>query len=83
MTNIDQDIKPVRCVDLSGEVCPMTFVRAKLNLEQISTGEVLELILKEGEHMRNVPRSIKDEGHRIEKVWQVGANYHLFVRKSD
>ncbi len=51
------------------------------NLEQIAPGEVLEFVLKEGEQMRNVPRSIKDDGHRIEDVRQEEDRYHLLVRK--
>ncbi len=81
MTNIGEEATPRRCVDLTGEVCPMTFVRAKLHLEQIAPGEVLEFVLKEGEQMRNVPRSIKDDGHRIEDVRQDEDRYHLLVRK--
>ena len=81
MTDTSQGAGPLRSVDLTGEVCPMTFVRAKLHLEQISPGEALEFVLKEGEQMRNVPRSIKEEGHRIEKVRQAGDCYHLLVRR--
>lgn len=81
MTDNGDKAIPVRCVDLTGEVCPMTFVRAKLHLEQIGPGEMLEFVLKEGEQMRNVPRSIKDDGHRIENVRQEGDRYHLLVRK--
>ncbi len=81
MTDIGEEATQRRCIDLTGEVCPMTFVRTKLHLEQIASGEVLELVLKEGEQMRNVPRSIKDDGHRIEDVRQDGDRYHLLVRK--
>ena len=74
--------QPSRSADLTGEVCPMTFVKVKLHLEQIQAGEVLELFLKDGEHMRNVPRSIKDEGHKIVKVDpQEGGRYRLLVVK--
>jgi len=78
----DKDITAVRCADVTGEICPMTFVRVKLHLEQVPPGEVLEVVLKEGEQMRNVPKSIKAEGHRIEAVRQAGDKYHLFVRKA-
>lgn len=77
-----KDITPVRCADVTGEICPMTFVRVKLHLEQVQPGEVLEVVLKEGEQMQNVPKSIKAEGHRIESVRQEGDRYHLFVRKA-
>ena len=72
---------PSSCVDLTGEVCPMTFVRAKLHLDGIGPGEVLEIVLKAGEQMQDVPRSIKNEGHRIENVTRDGDRYHLLVRR--
>ncbi len=55
-------------IDLHGVVCPMNFVKAKLALEELESGELLEMILDEGEAMLNVPRSLKGEGHRIIKV---------------
>lgn len=67
--------------DLTGVVCPMTFVRFKLAIDKISPGEVLEIILNDGEQMQNVPRSVKEEGHRIESVRQEDDGYHLLVRK--
>jgi len=73
---------PVRCADLTGDVCPMTFVKAKLHLEQVGPGQLLEIIIKDLEAARDLPRSIKDEGHRIEAVRQDGGLYHFFVRKS-
>ena len=72
-----------RRVDLTGAVCPMTFVRFKLEIEKIAPGEAIEIILKEGEQMQNVPRSVKEEGHRIESVRQEEDGYHLVVRKKE
>jgi tRNA 2-thiouridine synthesizing protein A len=73
----------VREVDLTGEVCPMTFVRAKLQLDATPVGETLTLVLKAGEQIRNVPRSLRDEGHAIEAVQQDGDRYRLLVRKGE
>ena len=70
-------------LDLTCEVCPMTFVRAKLRLDRIAVGEVLEITLKEGEQMRSVPMSLKAEGHKIEAVRREGDRYHLLVRKGE
>jgi tRNA 2-thiouridine synthesizing protein A len=72
---------PVRFVDLSCEICPMTFVKLKLNLDRIVPGDLMEVVLKEGEHMVNIPRNIKEEGHKIEAVSREGNKYHLLVRK--
>ena len=80
--NEKSEVKPVRSADLTGEVCPMTFVKVKLHIEQIRSGEALEVILREGEHMKNVPRSMKDEGHKIVKVDSLeGGRYRLLVVK--
>lgn len=82
MTDSPPEEAPVRTADLTGEVCPMTFVKAKLLLERLQTGQLVEFILTEGEQMRDVPRSLKQEGHRIERVRQEGRLFHLLVRKS-
>lgn len=55
-------------IDLHGVICPMNFVKTKVALENINSGEILEVILDEGEAMLNVPRSLKEEGHKILKV---------------
>lgn len=70
-----------RRVDLTGEVCPMTFVKAKLHLDQVEAGEALEIVLREGEQLRNVPASLKNEGHAIESVQREGGCYYVLVRK--
>lgn len=69
-------------IDLRGVSCPINFVKTKLRLEEMPEGELLKVILDEGEPMRNVPRSVKEEGHRIEKVEKLDdACYCLWIRK--
>jgi tRNA 2-thiouridine synthesizing protein A len=68
-------------VDLTGEVCPMTFVKAKLHLDRIASGDALEIVLKDGEQLRSVAMSLKEEGHRIEQVRHDGNRAHVLVRK--
>lgn len=68
-------------LDLTGIICPINFVKTKLKLEDMETGQILELILDDGEPMRNVPRSIKEEGHKIVKVENLGKTYRLLVEK--
>lgn len=55
-------------LDLRGTLCPLNFVKTKLKLEEMAEGQFLEVILDDGEPMRNVPRSIKQEGHKIVNV---------------
>ncbi len=69
-------------IDLRGVLCPINFVKTKLKLEMMDDGQVLEITLDDGEPMRNVPRSIKEEGHKIVKVEKFGEAYKLFIKKS-
>lgn len=52
-------------LDITGEVCPMTFVRTKLLVERMAGGEVLEVRLKGVEPLTNVPKSVAELGHEI------------------
>ena len=77
---MEENVK--HCLDLKGVACPMNFVKVKVSLAQIGEGQILEIVLDDGEPMRNVPRSIKEEGHKIIKVEKLPDNsYRLLVRK--
>jgi TusA-related sulfurtransferase len=52
-------------IDITREVCPMTYVRVKLALEALDDGQVLEVLLRGGEPLKNVPRSARDDGHEV------------------
>ncbi|WP_163992267.1 sulfurtransferase TusA family protein [Pyxidicoccus caerfyrddinensis] len=52
-------------LDITREVCPMTYVRTKLKLEALEPGTLLEVLLRGAEPLKNVPRSARDEGHEV------------------
>ena len=52
-------------LDLTGVVCPMNWVRARLALEAMEPGETLELVLDPGEPIESVPRSAREDGHGV------------------
>ena len=52
-------------LDITAEVCPMTFVRTRLVIEKLDSGTVLEVRLKGKEPLRNLPRSIMELGHTV------------------
>ncbi|MDR3155406.1 MAG: sulfurtransferase TusA family protein [Deltaproteobacteria bacterium] len=82
MSDVDRGGKPPGTVDTTGAVCPMTFVLAKMALDEIGEGDEIIIRLNEGEALANVPRSIKDEGHRILRLTDNGdGTYNLLVRK--
>jgi tRNA 2-thiouridine synthesizing protein A len=55
----------VTTLDLTGVLCPMNWVRARLELERMHPGERLELVLDPGEPLDSVPRSAREEGHEV------------------
>lgn len=69
-------------VDITDVVCPVTFVKAKVALEELEDGDVLSVHMNDGEPVQNVPRSIKEEGHQILKLLNnEDGTYDLIVRK--
>ena len=69
-------------LDLRGVLCPINFVKTKLKLESMNEGEVLEVVLDSGEPIQNVPKSLKDEGHKIIEVKKEADHFRLKIRKS-
>jgi len=69
-------------VDITDVVCPVTFVKAKVALEELDEGDILAIRMNDGEPVQNVPRSIKEEGHQILKLINNNdGTYDLIVRK--
>jgi TusA-related sulfurtransferase len=69
-------------VDITDVVCPVTFVKAKVALEELEDGDILSIHLNDGEPVQNVPHSIKEEGHKILKlIDNQDGTYDLIVRK--
>ncbi len=68
-------------IDLRGVLCPINFVKTKLKLEMMDDGQILEVALDDGEPMRNVPKSVKAEGHKIVNVEKVDDGYKILIKK--
>ena len=76
------EIKFDDTVDITDVVCPVTFVKAKVALEELDEGQVLSIRMNQGERLQNVPRSIKEEGHQILKLDDnEDGTYTLYVKK--
>ncbi len=70
-------------LDLRGEVCPYTFVKTKLKLEELESGEELIVTFDHAPAVENVPRSPKNEGHKIMGIEQKGDHlWKVRIRKA-
>ena len=75
------EVKPQLSLDLRGVACPMNWVQTKLQLDEMDPGEVLELIIDDGEAVKNVTRSVKGEGHKIIAVAPLVGAFRFLVEK--
>ncbi len=74
---IDQEI------DLRGEICPYTFVKSKLVLEEMEAGQVLRVIVDYPPAAENVPRSVAMQGDEILEVRQINpTEWAITIRKT-
>lgn len=70
--------------DLRGVACPMNYVKTKLKLEMMDAGEKLEVWLDAGEPIKNVPMSLKNDGHLVllqEAIEPEATHYRVLVEK--
>ena len=65
-----------KTLDITGDCCPMTFVKTKLALSKIQSGEILEVLLTEGEPLDNVPKSAAEQGFTVLSVTAVSPGIH-------
>lgn len=57
--------EPDQQIDITAEVCPMTFVRTRLALDRLASGETLLVRLRGPEPVANVPRAAVEQGHQV------------------
>lgn len=64
-------------IDLRGVSCPTNFVKAKLALEELENGTVVRILLDDGEPVKNVPRSLKADGHKLIGLKQTEEGHYV------
>jgi len=76
------DIEYDEFVDITDKVCPLTYVKAKVTLDELDVGQVLAVRLNDGEPVQNVPRSLKEDGQQVLKLKNnEDGTYTLYVKK--
>lgn len=75
-------MQPNKVLDIINDHCPITFVKTKLALEMLQAGDILEILLSGGEAVKNVPRSLRVEGHKVALLEkQADGTYRMLVVK--
>jgi TusA-related sulfurtransferase len=67
----------MQVIDLRGVSCPTNFVKAKLALETLENGVSVQILLDDGEPVKNVPRSLKAEGNKLIGLKQTDEGHYI------
>ena len=70
-------------LDLRGVICPYNFVKTKLKLDTMRSGQILAVWLDDGEPIRNVPQSVENEGHAILTQETLGTAHRIWIQKGE
>lgn len=70
-------------LDLKGVACPFNYVQAKVRLETMKVGQLLEVTIDDGEPIENVPVSLTNDGHEILDTKKIGKHYRLTIKKGE
>ncbi|MGC2063659.1 MAG: sulfurtransferase TusA family protein [Thermodesulfovibrionales bacterium] len=77
-----EGVVPDKRINIKGLVCPYTFVKAKLAVEAMDVGQVLEVLLDYEEAARSIPKSMEDHGQKVLKVEKISeTDWVLQIRK--
>jgi len=68
-------------VDLRGVPCPLNLVKAKLAIEKVAVGDILEIEIDDGEPIRNLPLSLGRQGQEIVETVKRESHFCLRVRR--
>ncbi len=69
-------IMATKQLDITKEHCPMTFVKTKIELSKLNEGDILEVLLTEGEPLENVPKSAKEQGYKVLNIQHIKDSIH-------
>lgn len=73
----DADVKK----DFRGVACPMNFVKTKIQLSTMQSGQLLEILLDDGQPINNVPGSVRQEGHKVLSTEKVDNYWKVLIQK--
>lgn len=76
------DYKVDKEINIKGEVCPYTFVKSKLAIEEMEKGQVLRVIVDHLPALKNVPRSMENEENEVLDISQInGTDWQIVIKK--
>ncbi|MDP4271505.1 MAG: sulfurtransferase TusA family protein [Bacteroidota bacterium] len=78
----EEKAEAARVKDLRGVACPFNFVKTKIELSTLKSGDLLEILLDDGQPIENVPGSVRNEGHEVVSATPVQDYWKVLIRKA-
>lgn len=76
-----KDTKTEKVLDAKGLVCPMPVLKTKKFLDELETGDVLEVIATDPASKADIPALIKRLGHEIIELREKEKTFFFKIRK--
>ena len=71
----------MKTIDVTRDHCPMTYVKAKVALEELAFGDKLDVLVSPGEPLENIPKNAREEGNKILEIREENGNFHVVIEK--
>jgi TusA-related sulfurtransferase len=68
-------------LDLRGIKCPLNWAHAKVRLESMRRGEIIELVIDDPRGIADIPRAAEAEGYSIIEVTTEGSQCRLRIER--
>ena len=68
-------------LDLRGVKCPLNWAHAKVRLEQMNRGDILEVVLDDPRGARDIPHVVEAEGYLMLESTEQGGLFRLRIEK--
>jgi len=73
--------KEIRVLDCVGLYCPAPVINARGTVDQLVSGETMEVIADDQAAREDIPRWAKRAGHALLETWEDGSEIHFIIQK--
>ena len=68
-------------INLYGVKCPLNWAKAKVRLEDLERGDVLEVLINDPKGRRDMPRAAEAEGYAIISIDEIDGGWRIAIEK--
>lgn len=68
-------------INLYGVRCPLNWAKAKVRLEDLERGDVLEVLLNDPKGRKDMPRAAEAEGYAIIAIEEIDGGWCIAIEK--